>query len=57
MTRYAADVWGTQPTPEHFQHIEADSEQEAREEARELSTARMITNIEVEEVSTSGVRL
>lgn len=50
MTTYSVDVWGTGPKPENFQNIEADSKEEAKEQGRELSTVRMITNIEATEM-------
>jgi hypothetical protein len=52
MPTYSVDVWGTGPKPENFQNIEAESKEEAKQEARELSTVRMITNIEAHEMAT-----
>lgn len=52
MPTYSVDVWGHSPKPENFQNIEAENEEEAKEQAREYSTARMITNIEATEMTT-----
>lgn len=50
MTTYSVDVWGTGPKPENFQNIKADNKKEAKQKGRELSTARLITNIEANEM-------
>jgi hypothetical protein len=50
MPRYSVDIWGTRPEPENFQ-FNAEDEEEAEREAREASSFRVITNIEVDEIN------
>ena len=50
MPTYSVDVWGHSPKPENFQNIEVESKDEARQKGRELSTKRMITNVEAYEM-------
>lgn len=47
MPTYTVDVWGTTPTPETFQNIEAEDEDEAEAMARGWSEFRVVTNVEV----------